>query len=81
MVGGGGSLQDFSVSPSLIVEIIGTWLGHCDLGTKGYGPGLDNDPNFPICSYIFIFDVYLFVYPGFITLTQLYYVGPTMQCR
>ena len=44
-----GGPKDFSVSPSLIgsyrvIEFSGTWLGLVllGLGTKGFGPGLDN---------------------------------------
>ena len=48
LVGGGGGLQNFSVSSSTLgtnlVSELGTWLG-LGLGglrTKGLGPGLDN---------------------------------------
>ena len=36
--GGGGGLQDFSVSP----RPLGFWFGTKGLGAKGLGPGLDN---------------------------------------
>ena len=46
---GGGGIEDFSVSPSLlgnnlVLELIGTWLGFGlgGFGTKTLGPGLNN---------------------------------------
>ena len=38
-VGGGGGLQDFSVSPRPLVS------GFLGLGLRGLGPGLDNISN------------------------------------
>ena len=46
VMGGGGGLQHFSVSPSpfWVLDLIGTWLGLGlgVFGTKGLGTGLDN---------------------------------------
>ena len=43
---GGGGIEDFSVSPSLLGTnlVIGTWLGFGlgGFGTKTLGPGLNN---------------------------------------
>ena len=46
-VGDDGGLQDYIVSPrsfgfSWVLELIRTWLGLGDFGTKGLGPELDN---------------------------------------